>query len=136
MDKYILVWDATFFVVDFFTGDGASDLGHLQSRNVFKLRDQEGYFLRFTLTKNVRTGTPRSFALIQFIHPEVCPVAWVQHYITVCQCLGISLDQRYCILSHRMQWICRKQTLYGFRGQQSFDETPFRVQTPCRGDSA
>ena len=79
--------------MDFFTGDRASDLGRLQSRNVFKLRDREGYLLRFTLIKNIRTGSPRSSVLIKFIHPEVCPVAWVRYYITVCQCLGISLDQ-------------------------------------------
>ena len=41
-DKYILVRDATFFVVDFFTEDRASDLSRLQSRSVFKLRDREG----------------------------------------------------------------------------------------------
>ena len=50
---------------------------------------------RFTFTKNIRTGSPRSFALIQFIHPKVCPVAWVRYYITVCQSLEISLDQGY-----------------------------------------
>ena len=50
--KYILVRDATFFIVDFFTGDRASDLGRLQSCNVFRLRDREGFLLRFTLTKN------------------------------------------------------------------------------------
>ena len=43
--KYILVRDATFFVVDFFTGDRASDLGRLQSCNVFRLRGREGFFL-------------------------------------------------------------------------------------------
>ena len=93
--KYILVRDATFFVVDFFTGDRASDLGRLQSCNIFRLRDREGFLLKFTLTRNIRKGSPRSFALIKFTHPEVCPVAWVQHYITVCQCLKISLDQGY-----------------------------------------
>ena len=94
-DKYIPVRDATFFVVDFFTEDRASDLSRLQSRSVFKLRDREGYLLRFTLAKNIRTGSPCSFALIKFTHPEVCPVAWVRYYITVYQCLGISLDHRY-----------------------------------------
>ncbi|CAH3046190.1 unnamed protein product, partial [Porites lobata] len=49
--KYILVRDATFFIVDFFTGDRASDLNLLQSCNVFRLRDREGFLLRFTLTK-------------------------------------------------------------------------------------
>lgn len=93
--KYILVRDATFFVVDFFTGDRASDLGRLQSCNVFKLRDREGYLLKFTLTKTLRKGSPRSFALTKFTHPDVCPVAWIQYYITVCQHLKVPLDQGY-----------------------------------------
>ena len=94
--KYILVRDATFFIVDFFTGDRASDLGRLQSCNVFRLRDREGFLLRFTLTKNLRKGPSRSLALIKFAHSDVCPVAWIQYYITVCQCLKVPLDQGYC----------------------------------------
>ena len=43
--KYILVRDATFFIVDFFTGNRASDLGRLQSCNVFRLKDREGFCL-------------------------------------------------------------------------------------------
>lgn len=38
-DKYILVRDTVFLVVDFFTGDRASDLGRLQSNQVFRLKD-------------------------------------------------------------------------------------------------
>ena len=81
--KYILVRDATFFIVDSFTGDRA---GRLQSSNVFRLRDREGFLLRFT---------PRSLALIKFAHSDVCPFAWIQYYITVCQCLKVPLDQGY-----------------------------------------
>ena len=49
MNMSSLTWDITFSVVDVFTGDRASDLGRNQSRNVFKLRDREGYLLRFIL---------------------------------------------------------------------------------------
>ena len=93
--KYILVRDATFFIVDVFTGDRASDLGRLQSCNVFRLRDREGFLLRFTLTKNLRKEPSRSLALIKFAHSDVCPIAWIQYYITVCQCLKVPLDQGY-----------------------------------------
>ena len=51
--------------------------------------------LRFTLTKNLRKGPPRSVALIKFAHSDVFPVAWIQYYITVCQCLKVPLDQGY-----------------------------------------
>lgn len=94
--KYILVRDTLFFVLDFFTGDRASDLGRLQSCNVYKLRDREGFLLKFSLTKNIRKGSPRSFALTKFTgHPDVCPVAWVQYYIEACRRLRIPLSQGY-----------------------------------------
>ena len=93
--KYSLVRDATFYVADFFTGDRASDLGRLQSCNVFQLQHREGFLLRFTLTTNLCKGPPRSVALIKFAHSDVCPVAWIQYYITVCQYLKVPLDQGY-----------------------------------------
>ena len=45
--KYVLVRDAAFFVVGFFTGGRASDLGRLLTSQVFKLKNREGYLLRF-----------------------------------------------------------------------------------------
>lgn len=41
VSEYILVRVATFFVVDFFTRDRASDLGRLSCNQVFRLRDRE-----------------------------------------------------------------------------------------------
>ena len=38
--KYILVRDAAFFVVDFFTGDRASDLGRLLANQLLRLKDR------------------------------------------------------------------------------------------------
>ena len=40
ISQYILVRDATFFVMNFFTGDRASDLGRLLASQVFKLKDR------------------------------------------------------------------------------------------------
>ena len=61
--KYALVRNATFFIVDFFTSDRASDLGRLQPCNVFRLKDREGFLLRFTLTKTLRKGPPPALSL-------------------------------------------------------------------------
>ena len=62
-DKYILVRVATFFVVDFFTGDCASDLGRLLANQVFRLKDRKGFLLKFTLTKTFRGDTSCPFVL-------------------------------------------------------------------------
>ena len=74
ISQYILVRDATFFVIDFFTGDRASDLGRPLASQVFKLKDLEGYLLRFTFPKTLRKDPPRSFALVPFCKTDVCPV--------------------------------------------------------------
>ena len=76
VNKYILVREATFFVIDFFTGDRASELMRLQTNQVFRLKDREGFLLRLTFTKTWRKGVPRSVALIPFPEFDVCPVRW------------------------------------------------------------
>jgi len=95
VSKYILVRDATFFVVDFFTGDRASDLGRLSCNQVFRLRDREGFLIRLSLTKTVRKGSPREFVLVPFRDPDVCPVFWLDCYVRACQALGVSLSEGY-----------------------------------------
>lgn len=91
ISQYILVRDATFFVIDFFTGDRASDLGRLLTSQVFKLKDREGYLLRFTFSKTLRKDPPRSFALVPFCKTDVCPVNWITYYLSVCDLLKVRL---------------------------------------------
>ena len=95
VSKYILVRDAAFFVVDFFTGDRASDLGRLSCNQVFRLRGREGFLIRLSLTKTVRRGSPREFVLVPFRDPDVCPVLWLDYYVRACQALGVSLSGGY-----------------------------------------
>ena len=47
--------------------------------------------LRFTLTKTLRKGPPRSFALIPFRETEVCAVNWTSYYLSVCDLLNVRL---------------------------------------------
>ena len=84
ISQYILVRDATFFVIDFFTGDRASDLGRLLASQVFKLKDREGYLLRFTFSKTLRKDPPRSFPLVPFCKTDACLVNWITYYLSVC----------------------------------------------------
>jgi len=90
-EQYALARDVTFFVVDFFTGDRASDLGRLRSEQVFRLRDREGYLLQFTFGKTVTKGNTRPFALIPVSCKDICPVSWLNYYIAACDSLGVIL---------------------------------------------
>lgn len=89
--KYVLGRDVTFFVINFFTGDRASDLGQLRADQVFKFKDREGYLLNFTFGKTRTKGRPRPFALILIPQKEVCPVLWIRYYLTACEALGVTL---------------------------------------------
>lgn len=95
VNKYILVRDATFFVVDFFTGDRASDLGRLLANQVFRLKGRRGFLLKFTLTKTFRGGTSCPFVLEPFENNEVCPVSCIEYYLSVCHVLSIELTGGY-----------------------------------------
>ena len=63
LNKYLLVRDVTFFVVDFYTGDRASDLGRLEADQLFRLRDREGFLFDFTFSETRRAGQLRPFLL-------------------------------------------------------------------------
>ena len=95
VNKYILVRDTVFFVVDFFTGDRASDLGRLLANQVFRLKDRKGFLLQLTLTKTTRGSATSPFILEPFEDAGVCPVAWIEYYLSVCNLLHIVLDGGY-----------------------------------------
>ena len=99
MDKYILVRDATFFVVDFFSGDRASDLGRLLANQVFRLKDRRGFLLKFTLTKTFRGGAS-------------CPVSGIEYYLSVCHFLSIELAGGYMFrTTDRRKVVCSRPFL-------------------------
>ncbi|KAL9977575.1 hypothetical protein ACROYT_G014994 [Oculina patagonica] len=95
LNKYLLVRDVTFFVVDFYTGDRASDLGRLKADQLFRLKDREGFLLNFTFSKTRRAGQLRPFALLRIPNVPACPVFWLNYYIAACGSLGVPLLGEY-----------------------------------------
>jgi integrase len=84
-----------FFVVYFFTGDRASDLGRLRAEQVFRIKDREGYLLSFTGGKTTAQREARRFVLVPIPKKDVCPVLWITYYISACDSLGIILTPGY-----------------------------------------
>ena len=68
----------TFFVADFYSADGASDVGRLQTDQVFRLKDSEGFLLNFTFGKANLTGLLRPSPFLRIPNVPVCPVFWVE----------------------------------------------------------
>ena len=97
LQRYLLVKDIAFFVVDFFTGDRASDLERLESRSVFRLSGGPGFLLNFTFGKTLR-GTENSsysFALLPAPSLAICPVFWFGYYLDYCHSMRIDLHPCY-----------------------------------------
>ena len=99
LNRYLLVRDITFFVIDFYTGDRASDLGRLKADQLFRLKDREGFLLNFTFSKTRRAGQFRPFALLRIPNVPVCPVFWLNYYIAACGALGVPLHGEYLFRS-------------------------------------
>ena len=74
LNRYLLVRDITFFVINFYTGDRASDLVRLKTDQLFRLKDREGFLLNFTFSKTRRAGQFCPFALLLIPNVPVCPV--------------------------------------------------------------
>ena len=114
INRYLLVRDVTFFVVDFNTGNTASDLGRLQTDQVFHLKDREGFLLNFTFGKTKRKGRPHPFALLRISHVPVCPVFWLNYYIAACKTKGVPLLNVYFSRSSENKLVshCLDMALY------------------------
>ena len=99
LNRYLLVRDITFFVIDFYTGDRASDLSRLKADQLFRLKDSEGLLLNFTFSKTRRAGQFRPFALLRIPNVLVYPVFWLNYYIAACGALSVPLLGEYLFRS-------------------------------------
>ena len=93
IQRYLLTRDITFFVIDFFTGDRASDLGRLQSHSVFQLPDQNGFLFHFSFGKTLRsTGAPTQPLVMKLVPSRLTfPMAWFRYYLDHCQMISVSV---------------------------------------------
>ena len=114
---YVLVRDKVFFFADLFTGDRVSDLGRLQANQVFMLKDRNGLFLlKLTFTKTTRGSATSPFILETFEDLGVCPVAWIEYYLSVCNLLNIVLNRGYFFRTTDRGRVVSKKTFLGFCG--------------------
>ena len=108
IQRYFVVRDITFFVIDFFTGDHASDLGRLQSHCAFQLPNGGGFLLNFcfgTILRGMDSLT-RPFVLLVAPSLRICPVFWFKYYLNYCRDMAISLHPGYVFrASTEQRWV-------------------------------
>lgn len=70
-------------------------MSYLSANQVFRLKDRKGFLLKLTLTKTSRGDAPSPSVLEPFREHEVCPVSWIEYYISVCHLMGVQLPEGY-----------------------------------------
>lgn len=96
---YILARDQAVFKALFFAGDRASDLLGLKTVDIRRFPDNSGFLFNHVWTKTLRSGDPHVFAFKRGRNKQVCPVAGIELYFSICKCLGLRLDPGFLFRS-------------------------------------
>lgn len=92
--RFVLLRDQTFFKMQFFGGDRASDLSRTLSQSVRYLLDKSGIVISHTFTKSIRglNGRCNTFVLKRCEDPDICPVAALERYVTCAKDMAVDLS--------------------------------------------
>lgn len=89
--RYLYARDLAFFCLDFYSGDRASDLGRLKTKDVLSLPNNVGLLFRHTFGKTLRGRHTHTFAVKPCPEPRFCPVANLKLYVLLSDRMHINL---------------------------------------------
>lgn len=91
IDKYIYARDLTFFILEFYTGQRASDLGRLKTVDILRNPDGKSLLIHQRVGKSLRGSQSRPIPIRPSANPAICPVANLKFYRTLCIAMKIDL---------------------------------------------
>ena len=97
--RYLLARDLAFFCLDFFAGDGASDLGRIFTKEIMALPDGDGFLFHHTFGKTLRGKDTNTFMVKKCRDHPFCPVANLRLYVDLCDLMSIDLRDGYLFRS-------------------------------------
>lgn len=80
-----------FFCLQFFSGDRASDLGRVFTKEVLALPDNEGLLFNHTFGKTLRGKDTNSFMVKRCHNPTICPVSNLRLYVDLCDLMSVNV---------------------------------------------
>lgn len=95
IQRFLFARDLSFFSLDFFAGDRASDLGRIFTKEILCSRDKNTLLFRHTFGKTLRGKDTNVFMIKRCDTPSVCPVNNLYVYIQLCDLMGINLRDGY-----------------------------------------
>ncbi|KAJ7383332.1 hypothetical protein OS493_028879 [Desmophyllum pertusum] len=92
LERYIVSRDLAFFCLDFYSGDRASDLGRVYTKEVLLLPEKQGLLFHHTFGKTLRGKDSNIFAIKTCLHDSiVCPVINLTTYVKLADLMKINL---------------------------------------------
>lgn len=98
--RFLFARDLAFFSLDFFSGDRASDLGRVFTKEVMISPDRSTLLFNHTFGKTLRgKGSSNTFRVKKCQNRTVCPVENFHLYTKLCDLMGIDLRRGYLFRS-------------------------------------
>ena len=97
--RYLYARDLAFFCLQFFSGDRASDLGRVFTKEVLALPGEEGLFFNHSFGKTLRGKDTNSFMVKRCQNPIICPVANLRLYVSLCDLMSVDVRDGFLFRS-------------------------------------
>ena len=96
LERYIVSRDLAFFCLDFYSGDRASDLGRVYTKDVLLLPDKQGLLFHHKFGKTVRGKDSNVFAVKTCPHDSmVCPIINLTTYVKLADLMNVNLREGF-----------------------------------------
>lgn len=92
---FILALDQAFFKRLFFSAARGNDLGLVQTQEILRFPQDEGFLFNHVWGKTLRDGASKMFGIRRHPNPSLCPVKAIETYIAVSAELGMTLRNGY-----------------------------------------
>lgn len=89
---YLYARDMAYFKLHFFSGDGQSDLSHINAAEILRFPNDKGLIFNHAFGKTLHSGDSKVFAAARHPNQFLCPVKALDDYMTICQAIKISVS--------------------------------------------
>ena len=97
LERYIISRDLAFFFLDFYSGDRASDLGRVYTKEVLLLPKDQGLLFHHTFGKTLRGKDSKNQFAVKRCSQDtvVCPVVNLTTYVKIAGLMNINLREGF-----------------------------------------
>lgn len=95
VDKFVFLRDKAFFLLQFFAGHRANDLGQVLIQEIKTLLGNTGLLFCHTVGKTLSNGRENMFVVQRVVDELICPVHAVEAYVCAAELMGLNMISGY-----------------------------------------